>query len=138
MTRWANNTKANAKDRMKIAIPVRLTSWMGRNENPVIRFRLSVASRNRLYFDSPSARALCATRISVTRRAKEFASAGMKAAFSSHSTTVSVIAQHASVVVHRDADDQRREPIVKLRGMPAPALVMPIFAPSAHDIVARV
>ncbi len=47
-------------------------------------------------------------------------------------------AQHASVVMHRHADDHRSEPVLHPRGDPPVGAVVPLLAPSADDVVTGV
>ena len=45
-------------------------------------------------------------------------------------------AQHASVVMHRHADDHRGHPVLQMRGEAPIGEVVALFAPSADDVVA--
>ena len=118
-----------------------LSTWIGSIEKPVMRLRLSWARRRMLYFDLPPARSSWPTSISATFLAKRVGQrrneGGLLVAGHHGIDDMAAIgAQHASVVVHRNANDQRGNPVVQARGNTPIGLILPRRAPSADDVVA--
>ena len=119
--RWASSTNANSASSTEHQIPVKLTTWIGISEKPVMRLRLRWARRNRLYFELP----LCALvvadrnlgdalgeRVGQRRDERRLLVAGDHRV----DDVPAIGAQHASIVVHRHADDHRGQPVVQPRG----------------------
>ena len=120
-----------------------LSSWIGISENPVIKLRLSFASRKQIVLR-------CATGAIVVADRNFGDALGERVGERGHECRLlvaidhriddvpAVRAQHASVIVHRHADDQRGHPVLQARSEFPVRLVMTFLAPSADDVVAFV
>ena len=118
-----------------------LSIWIGASENPVIRLRLSFASPKRLYFDLPLG-AIVVTdrdfRDALGERVGERGNERRLLVAIDHriDDMPPIRAQHASVVVHRHADDQGGQPVVQARRVLSIRLIVTLLAPSADHVVA--
>ena len=120
-----------------------LRSWIGASENPVIRVETELRQRKQIVLRLAAGAIVVADRDlgdALGERVRERGHERRLLIAIDHriDDMPAVRAQHASVIVHWHADDERGQPVVQARGVLAVGLVVAFLAPSADDVVAFV